>query len=67
MKRKVNERIDDFEDMQNIRKYLKEQKYIENEEGEQQETKKFLKTVKFAARDKKKANIRNPKLLRKMI
>ena len=47
MKRKVNERIDDFEDMDNIRNYLKEQKYIENEDGEEDERKKFMKTVKF--------------------
>lgn len=47
MKRKVNERIDDFEDMKNIRKYLQESKYIDNEEGEQEEEKKLQKTLKF--------------------
>ena len=47
MKRKVNEKVDDFEDMENIRKYLQESKYIDNEEGEEEEKKKFLKTVKF--------------------
>ena len=31
----------------NIRKYLQESKYIDNEEGEEEEKKKFLKTVKF--------------------
>ena len=41
MKRKVNEKVNDFEDMENIRKYLQESKYIDNEEGEEEEKRNF--------------------------